>query len=170
MIIEHPWKTYAIAATFSALIYYVLLAWRFFLPDIRAWLKVRKRASKRHSVAEMPLPRPTEAVESDEDNTPFQDSGQGDDNGSPAWQNEELLETTQSLISHLTSEIKEAHEKHYSKQDLLLMLQMILKDYTVLRNTAFQIAVNDCINTECARYGSIRLSEGETIEVWRMVV
>ena len=85
-------------------------------------------------------------------------------------QKDEMFEKAYGLMAHLASEIKESHQKNYSKEDLVLMLEMILKDYRILKGTAFQMAVNNCIETECARYGSIHLSEGETIEVWRKVV
>lgn len=169
MIIEHPWKTYAIVAVLSALIYYSILAWRFFLPDIKAWIRKRKEPASRQSIASAPS-IPTESGRLEEESILFTEPSQLEDNEPTAWQNEEMFELAQSLMAHLASEIKEAHQKSYSKQDLLLMLQMIVKDYTVLKGTAFQTAVNNCIETECARYGSIHLSEGERIEVWRKVV
>jgi len=169
MIIEHPWKTYAIVAVLSVLVYYSFLGWRFFLPDIKAWIKKRKQPAPRQSIARAPS-IPTESGRLDEECMLFTESSQLEANEPPTWQNEEMFELAQSLTAHLASEIKEAHQKNYSKQDLLLMLQMILKDYTVLKGTAFQTAVNNCIETECARYGSIHLSEGERIEVWRKVV
>jgi hypothetical protein len=169
MIIEHPWKTYSIVAVLSALIYYSILAWRFFLPDIKAWIRKRKQPASRQSIASAPS-IPTESAHLDDERMLFTESSQLEDDEPPAWQNEEMFELAQSLMAHLASEIKEAHQKSYSKQDLLLMLEMILKDYTVLNGTAFQTAVNNFIETECARYGSIHLSEGERIEFWRKVV
>ncbi|SEJ52867.1 hypothetical protein SAMN05216327_11236 [Dyadobacter sp. SG02] len=169
MIIEHPWKTYAIVAVLSALVYYSFLGWRFFLPDIKAWMKKRKQPTSRQSIASATL-IPAESERLDEERIPFLESSQSVGDEPPIWQNEEMFEKAQGLMAHLASEIKEAHQKSYSKQDLLLMLQMILKDYIVLQGTAFQTAVNNYIETECARYGSIHFSEGETIEVWRKVV
>jgi hypothetical protein len=170
MIIEHPWKTYAIVAVLSGLVYYLFLGWRFFLPDIKAWIKKRKQPATRHSTAATANSIPNEGGRFDEESAPFSESSQLEDDEPPAWQNEEMFEKAQGLMAHLASEIKEAHQKKYSKQDLLLMLEMILKDYILLQGTAFQTAVNNCIKIECARYGSIHLSEGETIEVWRKVV
>jgi hypothetical protein len=170
MIIDNPWKTYAIVAVLSGLVYYLFLGWRFFLPDIKAWIKKRKQPATRHSTAATANSIPNEGGRFDEESASFSESSQLEDDEPPAWQNEEMFEKAQGLMAHLASEIKEAHQKKYSKQDLLLMLQMILKDYIVLQGTAFQTAVNNYIETECARYGSIHLSEGERIEVWRKVV
>ncbi|MDR6809673.1 hypothetical protein J2Y45_006750 [Dyadobacter sp. BE34] len=170
MIIEHPWKTYAIVAILSALVYYTFLGWRFFLPDIKARMKKSKQPAPRHSEAASAPSIPTRAAHHSEDSVPFSVPSQLEDNEPPVWQNEEMFEKAQGLMAHLSSEIKEAQQKGYSKQDLLLMLEMIIKDYSVLKGTAFQTAVNNCIATECAKYGSIHLSEGETIEVWRKVV
>jgi hypothetical protein len=170
MIIEHPWKTYVIVAALSVLIYYTFLSWRLFLPDIKAWIHRRKQPAHRHSTAPIANSIPNEDERFDKERMRFSESSQLEDDEPPAWQNEEMFEKAQGLMAHLASEIKEAHQKKYSKQDLLLMLQMILKDYIVLQGTAFQTAVNNYIETECARYGSIHLSEGERIEVWRKVV
>ena len=170
MIIEHPWKTYAIVTLLSALVYYSFLVWRFFLPGIKAWVKKRKQPVPRNSTEPTAPSILIDVGHFDEEHMPFSESSRLDEDEPPAWQNEEMFEKAQGLMAHLASEIKEAHQKSYSKQDLLLMLQMILKDYTVLKGTAFQTAVNNCIKAECARYGSIHLSEGATIEVWRKVV
>lgn len=169
MIIEHPWKTYAIVTVLSALVYYTFLGWRFFLPDIKAWIKKRKHAPYREST-NMAISAPMQAEDPEQEITQFSTSSELEDSEPPSWQNEEMFEIAHGLMAHLASEIKEAHQKNYSKEDLLLMLEMILKDYRVLKGTAFQTAVNNCIETECTRYGSIHLSEGETIEVWRKVV
>ena len=169
MVIEHPWKTYAIVTLLSALFYYSFLGWRFFLPDIKVWIKRQRQLHNRESTS-IATSAPMQAENTEEEIILFSTSSELEDSGPPPWQNEEMFEKAHRLMAHLASEIKEAHQKNYCKEDLLLMLEMILKDYKVLKGTAFQRAVNNCIETECARYGSIHLSEGETIEVWRKVV
>lgn len=169
MVIEHPWKTYTIVSLLTALLYYSFLGWRFFLPDIKVWIEKRKQPAQWESTS-IATSVPMQAGNPEEEIIQFTTSSDLEDNEPASWQNEEMFEKAHRLMAHLVSEIKEAHQKNYSKEDLLLMLEMILKDYKVLKGTAFQRAVNNCIETECARYGSIHLSEGETIEVWRKVV
>jgi hypothetical protein len=70
------------------------------------------------------------------------------------------------LTAHLRDAIDEAHEKQYNKNDLVLLLQMLLKDYSYLKDTPFRVSINNQIEAECAKYGSMLLSEDETEELW----
>jgi len=165
MIIEHPWKSYATIAGLSTAIYYAVIGWQYYLPEIKSWLGQRHKPVQLREINGQSSDTlgETEPPEIDENNLV------DDLSEAPAWQSEEMFETAEKLSTHLISEIEEAHSKEYSKPDLILMMQMILKNYSVLKGTPFQKVINNRIEAECAKYGSIHLSEGEMIEVWRMV-
>lgn len=165
MIIEHPWKSYATITGLSTAIYYAVICWQYYLPEIKSWLGQRhKSVQHRENIS-----RSNDAL-AEQYPPEIDDSILVDDlSEAPAWQSEEMFETAEKLSTHLISEIEEAHSKEYSKPDLILMMQMILKNYSVLKGTPFQLVINNRIESECAKYGSTHLSEGEMIEVWRMV-
>lgn len=165
MIIEHPWKSYATIAGLSTAIYYTVIGWQYYLPEIKSWLGQRHKPVQLREINSQSSDTTEESVQLGIDESELVD----DLSEAPAWQSEEMFETAEKLSTHLISEIEEGHSKEYSKPDLILMMQMILKNYSVLKGTPFQKVINNRIEAECAKYGSIHLSEGDIIEVWRMV-
>jgi len=161
MFTATPWALYTEIVTGSLLIYYLLIGWKYFRMEIKNLF--RGRDQKRGI-------DPDALIEEGE-KTSYQSQGEKitEQDEQPEWQNEEMFVKVENLFEHLTAEIEEAHQKNYDKQDLIQMLQIILKDYQVLKRTPFQFAVNNRIDAECAKYGSIHLSEGDKGEVWRMV-
>lgn len=162
MFTSNPWAVYAAILAGGLLIYYTFVGWKYFRTEINGLLRGSPRnlkvdsgiLSKEVKKTSGPNQQDEEVIEEEEQ---------------PEWQNEEMFAMVENLFEHLTTEIEEAHQKNYNKQDLIQMLQMVLKDYQVLKRTPFQFAVNNRIDAECAKYGSIHLSEGDKSEVWRMV-
>jgi hypothetical protein len=136
-----------------------VIVWRYYLNDIKSLL-----SQKRQRLA----PRSN----NDSDTDPGPDSTDQINNENkedmPA-RDEALLEKQRELLSYLTDQIREAHQKNYTKQDLIQMLEMILKEYPAPKGSSFQLAVNGRIDAECAKYGSIYLSEGDKNQVWDMI-
>nr|WP_295933676.1 hypothetical protein [uncultured Dyadobacter sp.] len=159
---ESPWHYYALAAAAVIALYYGWVALKFYKTEIKNL--VNPRPNKQRPSVDLP------AAEKEPDDESFLDESDHDAfNKPPAWQNEELFADVEKLVDHLIEEIEEAHRKDYTKQDLMQMLHLILKEYKTLKGTPFQAAVNNRIDAECAKYGSIHLSEGDKREVWSMV-
>ncbi|SDF61251.1 hypothetical protein SAMN04487996_111273 [Dyadobacter soli] len=161
MVKESPWHYYALAVAAVIALYYGWVALKFYKTEIKKLFSPRSNQNSRSD-------QPVSETQLDEE-PPLDDSDQDAFNEPPAWQNEQLFADVEKLVDHLSEEIEEAHQKDYTKQDLIQMLQLILKEYKMLKGTPFQIAVNNRIDAECAKYGSIHLSEGEKREVWSMV-
>jgi hypothetical protein len=75
----------------------------------------------------------------------------------------------EELTQHLKGSLEEAHLKQYDREDIILLLQLTLKDYSALISTPFQATVNDLIDAECAKYGSISLTEQDKMMAWEQV-
>jgi hypothetical protein len=164
MFTSNPWAFYTGTISAALLIYYAFVCWKFYRNDLRILLGGPK--SKRQGpdfAAGPPTSEQKELAATSVDEELLVEEEP------PAWQNEELFTQVENLFEHLASEIEEAHQKNYNRQDLIQMLQLILKEYQVLKGTPFQFAVNNRIDVECAKYGSIHLREGDKGEVWRMV-
>lgn len=85
-------------------------------------------------------------------------------------ENDNLFKVVDELISKLKSAISEAVSKKYSKQEFIFLLQLTLKEYSILKRSPFQVAVNDLITSECEKFGFIRLSAVELMELWNEVL
>lgn len=71
------------------------------------------------------------------------------------------------LTQHLKETIADAYQNQYSREDLLLLLEMTLKDYLSLSSTPFQAVINELILSECSKYGFIHLSVVELEQIWK---
>lgn len=161
MFTSKPWAVYVGITTGALLIYYIFVGWKYFRTEISSLLRSKPQKQQLNSGTLI-----TEAQKT---------SGSGqqeeimEEDQQPASQNQALSAQMEDLFEHLASEIEEAHQKNYNRQDLIQMMQMILKEYQALKGTPFQIAINKRIDLECAKYGSIHLSEGDKGQVWRMM-
>ncbi|WP_234672695.1 hypothetical protein [Dyadobacter sp. CY261] len=161
MFTSNPWAVYARILAGGLLIYYIFVGWKYFRADIKHLLG--SRAKKRQSNSNAPIRKVKETSGPGPQHEEVLEEAQ------QVWQDEEMSFKVDKLLEHLTEEIQEAHQKNYDKQDLIQMLQIILKEYSVLKGTAFQSEVTNLIDTECAKYGSIHLSKGDKREVWNVV-
>ena len=86
---------------------------------------------------------------------------------SQSWKNEAFFSQVEGLAVHLREVIAEAHEKHYEREELVLLLQMTLKEYPAIPGTPFQLAIsNPAVGSECAKYGSIYLDAQDKVMIW----
>lgn len=161
MFTSNPWAVYGGALTGAMFIYYIFVGWKYFRTEIT---NLSRRRSNKNRFGPGILIK--ESRKTTEPSPQSEQTSQDEDH--PVRRNQDIQ--IEDLCEHLATEIQEAHIKQYSKQDLLLMIQMILKDYSMLEGTQFQLAVNSRIEAECAKYGSIHLSKGEITDVWRKVV
>jgi len=81
-------------------------------------------------------------------------------------QNQELINGYHALSLYLKQAIAHAHQGGYSKEELILLFQMTLKEYDAIYGKPFQLSINDLIDTELEKYGSIRLSSQDRISMW----
>lgn len=160
MSISNPWTVYTVVLAATLLIYYTFVGWKYYRKEIRSLFKGKtKNRIESSSVGDRVKPS-----ESGELDPAFSDGAE-----QAASQDEALFTQVQALNEYLVTEIEEAHQKDYNKQDLIQMLQMILKEYGALKGTPFQHAVNKRIDAECAKYGQMHLAEDDKDQLWSIV-
>ena len=159
MYIDSPWTTYAAVLSPLTLGYYIFIGYKFYRQDLRSAFSgkqnrpVKKIQRPAPSISVMPEEQiEQQEVEQEATEAPLPD--------------EETYQKVMGLTAHLRDAIEEAHEKQYNKTDLAVLLQMLLKDYSYLKNTPFRVSVNNQIEAECAKYGSMLLNEDEVEALW----
>ena len=159
MYIESPWTTYA--AVLSPLLtgYYIFIGYKFYRADLRSAFSGKQNRPK----AAEKKKAPSITVDQQTVKPEIQLHQETDEQRLP---DEETYQVVEQLHAHLVTAIEEAHEKQYNKTDLIFLIQMSLKDYSFLKDTPFRISVNRLIDAECAKYGSMLLSEEEFEELW----
>lgn len=175
MFTSNPWGDYITILAPLIAGYYLFIGLRFYGRDLKAKIArnridsaSRPRPQRDFDVPDPPVPSSLAAEQRETVVSSLEDNDNSDQKPA-AWQNEELFDQVERLAAHLKEAIEEAHEKEYGKQDLILLLQMTLKEYPALREAPFQTAINNLIETECAKYGSIHLREEDKVVIWKQV-
>ena len=174
MFTTSPWAVYVYVAGPVITGYYLFVASRFYRREIKA--KISSRRSLRVKPAEPRKETNQPVAQSEPEQIDYAQMAAEPISGPKKifppvslWKNRVLSGQQQSLTEHLTYLIQEAHEKDYDKQELILLLQMTIRDFLDFEGTQFQSAINECIGTECAKYGYIHLGEEDKAAIWNKV-
>lgn len=175
MFTSNPWGAYFTILAPLLAGYYLFVGLRFYGRDLKARLSQKRsfyntRANPLRQNPDIPDP-PVDALPAPA--LPMRTNLIGPDHPaenelpqSISWQNEELSEQIQLLASYLREAIEEAYEKNYGKQELILLLQMTLKEYPAMSEKRFRTAIDNLITTECSKYGLMHLDDQDLDEVW----
>jgi len=174
MFTTNPWAVYVYVAGPVIAGYYLFAVARFYRREIKAKISSQRSLSAKQAVHWKETEEPP--VQNEPEQIDYSQMAVEPISGPKKifppvslWKNRVLSGQQQSLAEHLTYLIQEAHEKDYDKQELVLLLQMTIKDYLDFEGTQFQSAINECIGTECAKYGSIHLGEEDKAAIWNRV-
>ena len=173
MLTTNPWLLYASIVGPLLTGYYLIIGFVYYRQD----LKSRIIKWKSPPAASHAKPVQAEKVQAepmlDEQNYQQEDAPESFDAEEPdadqseaIWENEAMMQQLEDLSVHLKQAIQEAHQKQYSKEELILLLQLTLREYPALYGTPFQLSVNNLIEAECAKYGSIHLSSADRMRIW----
>jgi len=151
-----PWKTYLILLGLVSAVYYTVILLRFYRKELLlTWHRL--------SGSDRGLETGKQPVEIVRPNPLPEVSG--------TLQNLDVLTgQVERLCTTLTSSLKEAAQKEYTRQDLLLLLRITLKEYPGFSAQPFRSLVEGLILSECERYGFVPLNVVEREEMWKEVV
>ncbi|OJV21705.1 MAG: hypothetical protein BGO21_00240 [Dyadobacter sp. 50-39] len=163
MFTLNPWADYLTVLGPLIAVYYLFVGLKFYSRDLKARI-ISGRNSRRSRRPKMKRKEDHEDALEVED--PAVESVNPTSDASHSWKNEALFSQVEGLAAHLREVIAEAHEKHYEREELVLLLQMTLKEYPAIPGTPFQLAINNLIGSECAKYGSIHLDAQDKVMIW----
>jgi hypothetical protein len=152
------WNHYLMVVATLTAVYYVVIVIRYYKQGVRL---LAQRAWQRQFSFEKHKP---DSI--DEKRQSFGEVIQ-DSSSDINW---EATLQIKELRQHLKETIADAYQNQYTKEDLLLLLEMTLKDYLSLSSTPFQTVINELIRSECSKYGFIHLSVVELEQIWRQDV
>jgi|GEM_PF-1526775 len=173
MFTAQPWKDYAIVISIITAGYYLFVILKFYRFEIQAMLKNHKRAISKAATEQTDLDEPDPPWLSDhptDDWVYANDEKEENDSSKDSPEREEMFGQLENLAARLKVDIGEAHKKQYRKADLILLLQMTIKEYPALLGPPFRFAIDNLIDTECEKYGSIHLGVDDKVKLWNQVV
>lgn len=174
MLTAHPWVAYVSLVAPLLAAYYMLVGFIFYRHDLKARISGWKSPPiKTNDFSFKPIQVENEYVEdpgrfNSELIIPSVNELEDSESEEP-WKNEGMMQQLEELSAHLKLAIEEAHEKQYSKEELILLMQMTFKEYPVLYGTPFQLSINHLIEAELAKYGSIHLNSEDRLRMWNQV-
>lgn len=163
MFTHISWANYIIVAALLLTAWYIIIGLKFYFHDLLKIFtgKIKFTLKGTHKTSSF---KQSEQISNSElqdfDDKPLLDMEETDN----------LFKVVDELISKLKSAISDAVNKKYSKQEFIFLLQLTLKEYPILKNSPFQLAVNDLIASECEKHSFIPLSAVELMELWNEVV
>lgn len=150
------WKIYLILLGFVLAVYYLVIVIRYYKTEIY-------QLGRRLSTSEI---KSYPAQHSKEQHPKVKAPGETERGDNL----HELTQQVETLCNSLTSSLKEAAEKEYPREDLLLLLRMTLKEYPGFSAQPFRSLVERLIHSECERYGFVPLHVVERDEIWKEAV
>ena len=77
-----------------------------------------------------------------------------------------LFDTVHQLMSDLNALLREAASHQYPKEQLLMALEVCLRNYNTIRGTKFQDVINEHIQTESEISCQLQLEDAELAQLW----
>lgn len=164
MFTNISWTNYFILITLVLIAYYIIIGIRFYSHDLKSLLlggeKIRLGRAQSISIIQKSnndIDDANATTETFQAENPF------------AKTTEETFLEVEQLIIRLKEAIADGSDKKYIKQEFVLYLQLVLKEFPTLKYSQFQSAINELIISECSKYDSVTLSEDEVATLWNEV-
>ena len=162
MFTNISWTNYIIVIILLLAAWYIIIGLKFYFRDLQNILSGKSKLAFRGIYNKYSSPKNEEITNSE----PLEVARN-------SFPNEEetnnLLQVAEELTSKLKEAISDASSKKYNKEEFIFLLQFILKEYLILKNSPFQIAINNLIASECNKNSFIRLSAVELAMLWNEV-
>ncbi|WP_423147042.1 hypothetical protein [Rubrolithibacter danxiaensis] len=156
MFTNITWTNYIVVIILLLVIYYLFVGIRFYYQDLKNIIDKRtpqvdpevdhRSFAYPNTVNAQPRVLPLDSAAPNSEDDPFQE--------------------VEHLVCRLKDAAKEASDKKALKEEFAQYLRLILKEYPELKTSPFQSAIIELITSECAKYGSITLSEDEVVMLW----
>ena len=163
MFTNISWANYIIFVVLLLAAWYIIIALKFYFRDLQNILSGKTKLALRGAHKEYSSNKGEQISNSDisEFDHKFLPNEQETDN---------LFQVAEELTSKLKDAISDAESKNYNKEEFTFLLQLTLKEYSVLKNSPFQVAINNLIASECDKHSFIRLSAVELGMLWNEVI
>lgn len=161
MFTNISWANYIVAISLLLVIYYIIIGIRFYFYDLKNLLSGNQRFRISPSTVLSNVQNGNNPIAFEQAQPDMFQAG----NAFAETTDQTFLEV-EHLIIRLKEAIADASVKKYIKQEFFLYLQLIIKEYPILKNSQFQSVINELIISECAKYGSVMLSEEEVVALW----
>ena len=140
MLSPISWQQYVTAIAVLLFVYYLIVAGRFFLPEVQGQLE-RRRPTPATALSVLQYPEEP-GIEEAED---------------------PLVQQTEQLITRLKTFVQQAPSQPAA---IAIGIRNIFKDFPIIKDTQLRAAINELVVTECEKNGAALLTEAEVDQWW----
>ncbi len=158
MFTNISWGNYIIAVSILLLIWYLLLAFRCYYPDLRAILSGEKK-----------LPSLSLKSNREEKLTAHLQKGSSAENKELSSYKEsfDTLADAEELSGRIQGAIKESAERNLSLEEFQNYLKLLLSEYPFVRISSLRENINATIVKNCGSYPALLLTLSEVDALWQ---
>lgn len=160
MFTNISWANYLVVVTLFLSAYYLITVIYFYSRDLQYYLTRMKKRGIRAGPDQLEDTPVVEGSDAEFSNMEAEAFSLQDPVARPSG---DSLQEVEQLIAHLKEAIGEVKTKKYSKEEFILLLQLVLKEYPAFRGSPFQSAIRDLIISECKKQDSISLTEEDVL-------
>lgn len=140
MLKSISWQSFLILTTFLLITWYVLIGIRYYSKDIRRIIFSKRKINSDH-------PNGSGAQE-------------------PSANAMDLFDSALRLRNDIRQILATAARKQFPKEELVMAIQIMLREYPQLHHTAFQVAINHYIEQESENKCSTLFGEDDLRIIW----
>lgn len=150
------WQSYWIAIALSSVLYYAMILWLYFRPDLYSWLSRKQQRLFRQNSGGQSASHGKGTV---------QPSLFGEvDFDSPApGTNEHFV---YACMDELNAFFESAKARKWSSAGLVYAIRLILSKYPAIRESEYKHSLEQVILTQCELHCSIHLKAEEAVGLW----
>lgn len=158
MFTNISWGNYIVVIILLLTSWYLFVGFRFYFDDFKEVISGKRKLQFRR------LGDPNygdfQSEENDQE-TPSPTSSQ------PAFgEFDTIFQDVDALVARLKSFIADAAKKKLVKKEFTYYLQLLLREYPSVKDSAFRSSVSELIITECKTLGAISVTQAEAEGLW----
>ena len=157
MFTNISWSKYCIAIGLLVIIWYVFLGFRFYYQELKQFLSGKQNIKfstlKNKKIEQSCLVTNDTANSKSSLSASFSESLG-------------TLEDADELSNILLNAITESSERNLSKDEFRYYLQLILKDFPLVKDSTFRTMINEVMVSECEKHPQMILTYAEVDGLW----
>lgn len=166
MFTSISWVNYLVVVALLLSVYYLILGVYFYSRDLRRFFAGLQKAGIRAG-PETNTSNPFASQDAPGFFNMEAEANASQDSAAQATEN--TSQEIEQLDAELIAAIEEAQAKKYSKEEFLLLLMMVLKEYPAFKGSPFEPDIRNLILTESKKQDSISLTKEDIMHLFQKV-
>jgi len=158
MFTNISWGNYIVVVILLLASWYLFVGFRFYFDDLKEVISGKRKLQFRGFENAM--------YQDNEPELNYQESPETISNQTSFGEFDSTFQDVDALVARLKNFIADAAKRKLLKQEFLDYIQLLLKEYPSVKDSAFRSSVSELIVTECKTLGSIPVSQAEAEGLW----